>query len=246
MANKKSKDTIQSLKIGFSIIDALMEEKRPLKITEIQEKTNVTKSNLYKYINTLLLDDLIFRDEHSGLYYLGSKLIQYGMTAIGNQDIFAMITPYLHSISEYTNNSTIFAVPTFNGPVIANMTRSNQILNIGAEIGTLLPPNSSAGKIFYVFGDSQKTKHWRESDDPSIISDENEIQLIHKEKIAFAKEPLIPSVSSVSIPVLNYANELIGILTVVGFSSFVPETVEDSLSKYLQKIQNEISMSDYN
>lgn len=241
METKKSRDTIQSLSIGISILDAIAKAKRPLKITEIQEVTNVTKSNLYKYINTLVQDDLIFRDQNSGLYHLGSKLIQYGMTAMGNQDSVAIITPYLQSISEYTNNTALFAVPTFNGPVITKITRSNQILNIGAEIGTLLPPNSSSGKIFNIFAEQHKTKNWREKYHSSIIDDAVEIETIRNEKIAFAKEPLVSGVSSVSLPILNYINELIGIITIVGFSSDIPKTTKDSLSKYLQNMQMEIS-----
>ncbi|MFC2947612.1 IclR family transcriptional regulator [Virgibacillus sediminis] len=239
---KKSRDTIQSLRIGMSILDVLAQEKRPLKITEIQEKTTITKSNLYKYINTLIQDDWIYRDSNTGLYYLGSKLIKYGMTAMGNQDILAMITPYLRSISEHTKNSALFSVPTYNGPVIAKINRSNQILNIGAEIGTLLPPNSSSGKIFYLFADSQKSKKWRVNYASSIIQDTEEIQRIRKEKIAFARAPLIAEASSVSIPIMDYSMELIGIITVAGFSSDIPRTIDDPLSRYLQQMQAEISM----
>ncbi|MDR4887396.1 helix-turn-helix domain-containing protein [Fredinandcohnia sp. QZ13] len=238
---KKSRDTIQSLSIGISILDTIAKARRPLKITEIQAETNITKSNLYKYINTLVQDDLIFRDQNSGLYHLGSKLIQYGMTAMGNQDVLAIISPYLQSISEHTNNTALFSVPTFNGPVIAKITRSNQILNIGAEIGTLLPPYSAAGKIFNLFAEQQKTKKWKENYQSTIMEDLDEAQIIRKEKIAFAKEPLISEVSSVALPILNYLNELIGIITLVGFSSDIPGTIDDPQSKFLQKMRVEIS-----
>ncbi|MEH7387376.1 helix-turn-helix domain-containing protein [Bacillus sp. JJ1521] len=241
METKKSRDTIQSLSIGISIIDVIAKARRPLSIPEIQEETNITKSNLYKYINTLVQDGLIFRDQNSGLYHLGSKLIQYGMLAMGSQDILAILSPYLQSISEHTNNTALFSVPTFNGPVIAKITRSNQILNIGAEIGTLLPPNSAAGKIFNLFAEEHKTKNWKENYKSTIIDDPTEIKTIRKERIAFAKEPLISEVSSVAIPILNYINELIGIITIVGFSSDIPETIEDPQSKFLQKMQEEIS-----
>ncbi len=241
METKKSRDTIQSLSIGISILDAMAKARRPLSIAEIQEETNITKSNLYKYINTLVQDDLIFRDQNSGMYHLGSKLIQYGMTAMGNQDVLAIISPYLQSISEHTNNTALFSVPTFNGPVATKITRSNQILNIGAEIGTLLPPNSAAGKIFNLFAEPHKIKIWKESFDSAIIHDPAEIEMIQKEKIAFAKEPLISEVSSIALPILNYINELIGIITIVGFSSEIPETIEDTQSKFLQKMQVEIS-----
>lgn len=241
MEIKKSRDTIQSLEIGISILDVIAQAKRPLKITEIHEKTKITKSNLYKYINTLTRSSLIYRDEHTGMYHLGSKLIQYGMTAIGSKDILTSITPYLQSISDYSGNTVIFSIPTWNGPLIARIKHSNQILNIGAELGTILPPNSSAGKIYYAFSDKAAAKEYLEKFPFSIKEDLLEIHKIREEKIAFAKEPLISEVSSVSIPVLNYTSELIGIITVVGFTSNIPDTTDNPLSKYLQQMQAKIS-----
>src|SRR5690625_4814788 len=240
MEPKKSRNTIQSLKIGLSIIDVIVSEKRPLGIAEIQEQTQITKSNLYKYLNTLIQDDLIYRNEQTGLYHLGTKLIQYGMAAMENKDIVATITPYLQSISSYTKSSVIFAVPTYNGPVIVKIRRSNQILSIGAELGTLLPPNSATGKVFHMFSNDSMVDTWKKIHERVINGDKVEFQKIKTEKIAFANEPLIPQVSSVAIPIFSFNNELVGIITVVGFSSDVPQTISEPISQYLQEMQEEI------
>lgn len=239
MSTKKSRDTIQSLRLGISIIDCLAEEGRPLKVADIQEKTKITKSNLYKYLNTLLEANIIYREPEAGLYYLGSKLIQYGMAAIENQDIVARITPYLQELSQKTKSSVIFAVPTYSGPIIVKIIRSNQILNIGAELGALLPANSSAGKVFHVFSSNWVVENW-EGQAESIISKE-EFSMIQKEKIAFAREPLINEISSVAIPVISFDSELIGVISVVGFTSDIPGTLEHQTSKYIQEMQEEIS-----
>lgn len=243
MEVKKSRDTIQSLAIGISILDVLADAKKPLKINEIQEKTQITKSNLYKYINTLMRSSLIYRDEYTGTYQLGSRIIQYGMAAIGGQDIITNITPYLQLISDHTENTTIFSIPTYNGPVITKINHSNQILNIGAELGTLLPPKSSAGKIYYVFSHERRAKEYINKFESTTKLDINEKMMIKEEKIAFAREPLISEVSSVSIPVLNYVSELIGIITVVGFTSNIPATIDDPLCKYLQEMYAKISLN---
>jgi IclR family transcriptional regulator, acetate operon repressor len=43
---------IQSLQIGLNILEILAMEKEPLKFTDIQNLTSMTKSNLYKYLST--------------------------------------------------------------------------------------------------------------------------------------------------------------------------------------------------
>lgn len=44
---------IQSLEIGLNILEIIANHKEPLKFTEIQNITSMTKSNLYKYLTTL-------------------------------------------------------------------------------------------------------------------------------------------------------------------------------------------------
>lgn len=232
MEAKKSRDTIQSLETGMAILDVIENAKRPLKFSEIQSKTNITKSNLYKYMNTLSQLELVFRDKSTGQYHLGSKLIKYGMAAIGNQDSVALVTPYLQSISQYSNNTVLFSVGTNRGPVIAKIWNSEEVLNIGAQLGSLLPPNSSSGKIYKVFYDQNEPK-------PEAKTKEE--QKTQKDLIAFAGEPLVSSVSSVSIPVFTLNKELAGIITVVGFSGDIPTSVDNPVSKYLLKMQKEIS-----
>ncbi len=238
---KKNGSTIQSLQIGIGIIDVIVNNGKPMKFAEIQEKTKMTKSNLYKYMNTLTQLDLLIRESSTGLYHLGPKLIQYGTTAIGKQDVVEQITPYLQTISQQTKCSVLFAVGTTNGPVIAKIWSPDQILNIGAQIGTLLPPNSSSGKIFNVFYNNHITENWRVAAEPSMTDEDKEFHKIKEEKIAFAKEPLITSISSVSLPILSYSEELVGIIAVVGFTPDIPSATSDETSQYLLKMQQAIS-----
>lgn len=59
-------------------------------------------------MNTLTQLELLYRDKTTGMYHLGSKLIQYGMAAIGNEDITSRITPYLQEISHNTSCTVLF------------------------------------------------------------------------------------------------------------------------------------------
>ena len=52
MNNEKSPAMIGSLQVGMGVLDIIASQTHPLKFTEIQELTQITKSNLYKYLNT--------------------------------------------------------------------------------------------------------------------------------------------------------------------------------------------------
>ena len=70
----KSSTMIGSLAQGMNIIDIVSKSDFPLKFTDVQQQSGISKSNLYKYLNTLTQLDLLYRDRQ-GSYSLGFKLI---------------------------------------------------------------------------------------------------------------------------------------------------------------------------
>ncbi|MBM4762952.1 IclR family transcriptional regulator [Bacillus sp. B15-48] len=242
MKIEKSNTMIQSLQIGISIIDLISSKDTPMRFADIQEETGITKSNLYKYLNTLTQLDLLYRDKQTNLYQLGSKLIQYGMSAIGHNDVTKRVTPFLQEISAYTSCTVLFSVWTHNGPVTAKIWSSNHALNIGAQLGSILPPSSSVGKIFTTFLREGETEEWRGKEGKGHYQlTEQEIANIKKNKISFAKEPLVPSISSTSIPIFDFSEELIGAIAVIGFSETIPSTPSEPISQYLMNFHKTIS-----
>lgn len=244
----KKGTTIQSLEVGMGIVEAIAKQGRPLKFSDIQELTQITKSNLYKYLNTFTQLGILYRYKDTGEYVLGSKLIEYGMTAVAQENVVDRISPYMHEINEKFSSTVLFSSWTHNGPMIVKELNNNQGFNIGAQIGTLLPIRSASGKVFMAFMDEQMIREWKAKEflqiPPEKIGQlEEECGVIRQKEIAFAREPLVPSVSSISIPVLNYKKKLLGTVTVVGFSEFIPVNENHELSYFLLTISKEISAS---
>jgi DNA-binding IclR family transcriptional regulator len=244
----KKGTTIQSLEVGMGIIESIAKQGRPIKFSDIQELTQITKSNLYKYLNTFTQLGILYRYKDTGEYILGSKLIEYGMAAVDQENVIDRITPFLYEINTKSSNTVLFSAWTQNGPIIVKDFNNNRGFNIGAQIGTFLPIRSATGKVFMAFMDEQKILEWKEKEFMQISSEqisqlEGECESVREKEIAFAREPLVSSVSSVSVPVLNYKKQLLGAVTVVGFSEFIPQNVNNELSRYLIDISKEISGS---
>ncbi|MDA3129046.1 helix-turn-helix domain-containing protein [Aliibacillus thermotolerans] len=237
---------IQSLYTGWKIIETIKNHGRPLKFTEIQKITNINKSNLYKYIHSLLELKLVYRNKADGTYSLGSKLVEYGMAAIGQEDVIARVEPYLLELNQESQCTALFVTWTQEGPIVARIAAESRGLNIGAQIGTSLPLRSSSGKIFYTFMPSnvifdwltKEYDHLKESERTAL---QNEREDIKKLQIAFAEEPLVPGVSSASVPIFNYKKDLLGALTLVGFTRDVPSQVDEAISQKLISTSEELS-----
>jgi DNA-binding IclR family transcriptional regulator len=245
--NKKG-TTIQSLQIGMGIIETIAKQGRPLRFSDIQDLTQITKSNLYKYLNTFTQLGLLYRHKDTGEYVLGSKLIEYGMAAVDQENVIDRISPFLHEMNEKSSSTVLFSRWTDNGPMIVRDFNNNRGINIGAQIGTLLPIRSATGKLFMAFMDEHIIHDWKAKEFTQIPPEklqklEEECRFIREKEISFAREPLVPSVSSVAIPVLNYQKKLLGAVTVVGFTELIPLDENNELSQYLIQISKEISAS---
>ncbi|GAB7386418.1 IclR family transcriptional regulator [Bacillaceae bacterium] len=246
MSQIKKGTGIQSLEVGLSIVDLLAKHGQPMKFTEIQDSTKITKSNLYKYLSTLTQLGILYRDKKSGSYMLGNKLIEYGMAAVNQDNVVDRITPHLQEINERSQETVLFIVWALHGPMVIKKINSKKIINIGAEIGTYLPILSASGKIFAAFKDEREIYGWKEKEialfsDQRKASLEKELQEVRRQRISFAREPLVPSVSSAAIPVFTYNDRLLGCVTIVGFSENIPQSVDDELSIYLIEKCKEIS-----
>ena len=109
MDKTSSVPVIQSLQTGIHLLELMVSEGRPLKFSEIQELTGITKSNLHKYLNTLTITGLLYRDKEQGTYHLGSKLIEFGNAAIGSVDLIQQATPYLREISRHIQLTSLIS-----------------------------------------------------------------------------------------------------------------------------------------
>jgi DNA-binding IclR family transcriptional regulator len=242
----KNGTTIQSLQIGMSILDLVATQGKPMKFTDIQELTGITKSNLYKYLNTLTYLGILYRDPSSGLYVLGSKLIEYGMTAVNQENVLDRIDHYLYEINKELQETVLFSSWTNNGPMVVKVISNNQTLNIGAQIGTYLPLLSSTGKTCAAFLESHVFAEWKEENlkgkTAAQIEDlEAEIEAVRRDKLAFSNEPLVPSVSSIAFPILNYKGQFLGNITIVGFSEFLSKRNDPEKLNYIKEKMKEIS-----
>lgn len=246
MTQSKTSTTIQSLQIGFQVLEWIAQYEQPLKFNEIHEGTKITKSNLYKYLNTLTQSGMLYRDKASGLYSLGSKLVEYGMKAINREDVIERTAHFLQEINRYCKNTVLLATWSHNGPVVVKIINYHPGLNIGAQIGTYLPILSASGKVFAAYMDESIIQDWKQQqlenmDDNQKQKLESEIEEVRNQGISFAKEPLVPSISSISIPILNFGKRLLGGIVIVGFTNEIPQHIDDEISQYLLQKSREIS-----
>jgi len=246
MSEQKKIPKVQSLLVGFSIIDLVAKSPQPLKFNDIQHHTKVTKSNLSKYLYTLTTLGALHRDLETGLYSGGPALIEYGMATVNKENIIDKATPYLEEINLLSKETTLLAIWTHEGPMIIKMILSQAGLNLGGQLGTVLPIHSAGGKIFASFMAGPLIDEWISKETSHLTKEESallqeELITIGENKITFASDALAPSIASTAIPIFNFNNHVLGAIIIVGFQKTIPTHPDEELSIHLLEKSKEIS-----
>lgn len=155
------------------------------------------------------------------------------------------VIPYLKKISKKTGLTALLAVPSAGGPLVSYISDALYGINIGAQIGTNLPLGSSTGVIFASFR-NELVKNWLDSERAKLNEEQlkeldKELETARKSYFASKIEPLVSHVSSFSVPILNYEQELLGAITIVGYTETVPTSPDHPTSRYIMDISRELS-----
>lgn len=245
---KEEKDVnkIQSLLMGFSVIDIVLKHGAPIKFNDIHHKSTITKSNLSKYLNTLLSLEILYRDPESGLFSPGSKVLEYGMLALNQEDVISKATPILEEINLESSETTLLALWTPRGPMIAKMINSLSGLNLGGQVGSMLPIHSAVAKVFCAFKSGPILDKWVEDQliqHGNLTKEEllSEIQTIKATKFSSAVDSLRKNINSMAVPILNFNNEIMGVIAIVGFKEDLSVEEGGTQSEFLMAKSKEIS-----
>lgn len=194
-------------------------------------------------MNTLTQAGVVYRDPRQGDYMLGYKLLQYGSKLTYSEILKERLSHYLNEISGQTNMTALLATWVNDRPIITQIANTNFGLNIGATVSTELPPLSAVGKVFAAFKDDEATELWKKNNlDEARLNELNiEIEKIKLQKFAYSKEPLIRHVSSISFPLLNYKNDIVAAVGIVGFTEDLPSTFDEPFIQKIAPIIDEMS-----
>ena len=94
--------SIKSVRKAMAILDFLCEARRPLRVSEISAKLNMSPSAVSRLIATLSRGSLVHQDEETGRCYLGLGLTVLGSNALGRRSLDRIAIPVMDELANRT------------------------------------------------------------------------------------------------------------------------------------------------
>ena len=223
--NKKPKYPIKTLLNMSQVLDCFINENKPMKLSDLEEKLDLYPSTIHRILDTLRFLDFIDHLDNSE-YQLGIKCLELGMSKLSQIELIKEASPFLGRLAMESNENVYLGV-LFDGFVIFQAKKEVQrAVKIDTHIGTRAYAHStSLGKILLSsLCKDERDKIYKKIGFPKLakntITDqdlfEKEIIKVKQEGFATDDEENEDDIRCVAAPIRNHTGNVIAALSISG------------------------------
>lgn len=144
----KNQGGIQSLEIGLSVLDVLIDYHEPMMLKDIAEAMQMHPAKVHRYLVSLIRKDYA-RKLSDGRYGLGNRVNALGHTSFDQNNVLQRLTHAATEIKDTVNCGVQIAKWFSEGPIVIHSFEPDSPISIITRIGSRMPLTSSAtGRLF--------------------------------------------------------------------------------------------------
>ncbi|MGS1105717.1 IclR family transcriptional regulator [Achromobacter anxifer] len=246
---------IQSIEVGFRILDVIRRAGRPLPLKEIADACELTVPNVHYYLVSFQKVGVVQQHADTGHYGLGPYALRLGLAALEQFDVFTTARPIMAEVAAITGHTVFLGVWGNKGPTIVYRVegaRSRPLLEL--RVGSVLPLLSSAlGRNFLAHLPEASTRELLEQELASAGSDgyggksytPKDVQAIRQEvlehHLSRCRDALLPHFTSLSAPIFDMLGEMKAAITLMGPVGAINDDLQSDTARLLSEKARSIS-----
>ena len=227
----KIRDFVGSLARGLSVLRAFDAEKPEMTLTQVAERTNLTRAGARRFLLTLV--ELGYVRKNQRLFRLTPKVLELGYAYLASTPLSRLSQPHLKHITDLTGESCSIAVLDGDEVVFIARTPANRFLRLGMHVGVRLPVSyTSAGRVIVATEGEEAIDRYLENTTliprtrHSISSKaalRAEMLRVRKQGYAIVDEELEDGLVSISLPIFDSSHAVIGAINTATNVAAVPQ-----------------------
>src|SRR4051812_19971576 len=210
---------VETVQRAIAVLHVLAESSVDLGNNEIAGRAGINGSTVSRLLSTLASDGLVSRDEATGYFRLGPRLVELGNAALARVDIREQCRSHLEALTAATGETTTLSVPYREGTITVDFVQSPSSVRSVAEVGRPSIAHATAtGKFFLAYTDSVTPTALAPYTDKTITDRttlEAQIRQIRRRGWAEAVGERELGLNAIACPVLSGVN-LRGIIGIQG------------------------------
>lgn len=219
--------SIQSVVIGFRLIEALEAAPGPLSLKEIAAAAGMPPSRAHAYLASLRAVGLVAQDGEGGRYDLGPRALSLGLAALGRLEIRDAALPAMRRFRDATGEAVHLSVWAGQAPVIVSRLDGRKGGSLSIRLGTMLPlERSASGRIFLAFLD--------EADETVRRRLRGTVEEVRADRMAVTDGLLNAGFAAISVPVFDHLGDLAGAMTTLGAAGHLDTSRDGGTARALR------------
>jgi len=145
----KERAGIQSVEVGFGLLQALGEADGPLMLRDLARAANMSAAKAHRYLVSFQRLQLVAQDAASTRYDLGPAALKLGLASLARLDAVKLARERITLLMEEIGHTLALAVWGNHGPTIVHWEESPSAVTVNLRLGDVMPLLSSAtGQCF--------------------------------------------------------------------------------------------------
>ena len=140
----KERAGIQSVEVGFGLLQALGEAPGPLMLRDLARAANMSAAKAHRYLVSFQRLALVVQDAASTKYDLGPAALKLGLASLSRLDAVKLARERVTLLMEDIGHTLALAVWGNHGPTIIHWEESPQAVTVNLRLGDVMPLLSSA------------------------------------------------------------------------------------------------------
>lgn len=228
VTTNKSQSGVQSLEIGLSVLDVLIDHNEPMMLKDIAQVMQMHPAKCHRYLVSLIRKNYA-RKLDDGRYGLGDRvntLAALGHSGFSQNNILERLTHIANEIKDTLNCGVQIAKWFSEGPIIIQSVEPDSPISIITRIGSRMPLTTSAtGQLFASYQPDAViqplvTAEWQ-TDNEAIITEKwqnfSHLQAkIRTQGYATVTGDMLMGINAITIPVIvpSFANSTVNLSAV--------------------------------
>jgi DNA-binding IclR family transcriptional regulator len=145
----KERAGIQSVEVGFALLDVLARAPGPLMLRDLAAAAGMSAAKAHRYLVSFQRLQLVVQDAGSTRYDLGPASLRLGLASLTRLDAVKLARERVTALMETIGHTLALAVWGNHGPTIVHWEESPQAVTVNLRLGDVMPLLSSAtGRCF--------------------------------------------------------------------------------------------------
>jgi DNA-binding IclR family transcriptional regulator len=216
----KKRRGIQSVGTGIRLLEALERADGPLALKDLSARAELDPSSAHRYLASFVHSGLV-RQDPDARYDLGPLALRIGLAAMQRLDPVQITERAMPALVAETGYTALLSVWSNRGPTVVHWQRSKNPFTTNLALGSVLPIYRSAtGTVFVAFlpapitAEAMTAESRRESVDREAFA--RAVERARKTRLAFVDSSVIPGLSAIASPVLDWNGEALAAVTLIG------------------------------